>query len=97
MIGVANGQFWLYRVDGYPYGTITYILGPTVSPFLGNDGVSKRLEMIRVGSTFNLYVNGQVLGSVSDSTYNNGTVDLAIEGGGPLDYRFDNFYVSYTP
>ncbi len=75
------------------------LLGPTQSNTIRSGGWN-RLKVIVKGNQIMLYINDQVVGNVSDSTYQEGCVGVVIctcDGSPGLSVRFDNFRVAPAP
>ena len=79
----ANGSYVLR--DG-----ITPIVDWTSSPFIYTQGYN-RLKVVCIGSSIDCYINGILIGSITDDTYSNGGVALAV--GGAQSVAFDNLKI----
>jgi len=75
------------------------LLGPTPSNAIRAGGWN-RLKVITKGDQITLYINDQLVGNVSDSTYKEGCAGVVIctcDGSPGLSVRFDNFRVAPAP
>ncbi len=79
----ANGSYIL--LDG-----ITPIEDWTSSPFIYKQGYN-RLKVVCIGSSIDCYISGILIGSLTDDTYSNGGVALAV--GGSQTVAFDNLKI----
>ncbi len=101
-----TGNFYEFGIgnDGY-YGLWKFLkatgewptlIGYTPSPAINQGTGTNRLRVERQGSQIRLYVNGQSLASVSDSSFT-GNLGVGLLGGSydeaPIEARFDNFRV----
>jgi len=73
-------------------GTGTLLTSGTMAPWNGNAGNYNNVAVSAVGPTIDIYCNGVLQTSVSDSTYTSGKVGVNGEGSGGFDhnYWFDN-------
>jgi serine/threonine protein kinase len=75
------------------------LLGPTPSNAIRAGGWN-RIKVITKGDQITLYINDQLVGNVSDSTYKEGCAGVVIctcDGSPSLSVRFDNFRVAPAP
>lgn len=102
--GVTNSGFYLFEIsDGYyslwrnATGTWTWtaLINWTQSSAVHPGFQTNRLAVDRKGSSIKVYVNNQLLGTVTDGTYKGTRVGMAVEAySGTFDGRFDNFLLS---
>jgi hypothetical protein len=84
-----SASFYLYVRTG---GSGTSLASGTLSPWNGGPGIYNSLGVSAQGPTIEIYCNGVLQTSVSDSTYTSGKVGVNGEGSGIYDhnYFFDN-------
>jgi hypothetical protein len=88
---ISEGYFGLWRVDGDSF-TWTTLINWTKSSAILPYYQTNHMTMDRQGAAITLYVNGQRLGSVNDSTYQGPYVGMAVETYNYyVDAFFDNF------
>jgi subtilisin len=94
---VGNGQYVLRRWDS-ELGNWVVLIPVTPSPYVNRGTQSNHMKVVRTGSTITIYVNGQQLGQITDSTLGSGHVGLLSSAAADnYDVRFDNYVVTYIP
>jgi len=101
--GNGNTYHFTYDPDGsWTFGKFvtniyTEIAGKTSGTPVNTGAATNVLRLVANGSSFDLYVNGFLVGSVTDTTYTTGAIDLMIlastGSAGQDDVLFDNFLV----
>jgi hypothetical protein len=88
----SDGHYGVFRRDPGNWVQLTV----SSSGFINQGTVSNRLKVERNGAMINVYANGQLLTSLSDSTYvglrHTGVIDFSYDQPN-VDARFDNFAV----
>lgn len=91
----ANGTFVLGRWDNSPDGPGGTTFASGSSPAIQTDNAPNRLELSCAGPRIWASVNGQIVGSVEDSTFSEGRLWLAVWGNGvTASAFFDNLSVA---
>lgn len=88
--GFTDGYYWRLGTSFYTLtkratsGNVV-LFTSSVAP-----AVNDVIKLSAIGNTLNCYVNGSLIGSVSDSSFADGRAGLSISGSGP---SFDDLYV----
>lgn len=107
-----DNNFYSFRItpEGYfafdlwqdsPDSSFTRLLGPSTSNAINTGaGQTNRLQVIVSGSRFDLYINNQKVGALTDSTYSNGKlgfVSCTCDGSTSASATFLNALISQSP
>ena len=84
---ISNNQYSLQKLTDGKWGTLQ---ADTKSDYIKTDGSYNQLKVSCLGKTIEVYVNGQSLTTVTDSSLTSGAIYLAATGTGS-DILFDNF------
>lgn len=94
----ADGCYAIFRrVDGGALEVLTGDkIGMSPSPAIRTGGQTNHILAVCQGDELGLYVNGELLETVTDDTYEQGDVGIGAGSGpeGDVAVRFDNFVVS---
>ncbi len=98
----CDGKYALRNWDGLSgaSGKTTWLLQPTESSLIkAGEGQANRLGIMAVGSRLIMYINGEKVGEVSDSTYTSGNfgVYLKAETSGSLKIHLDDVQYWVNP
>ncbi len=92
-----NGDFYGFRIVGNQYtvekyfrGEWSYFKRSTVSSYIKTDGSKNNLKVACLGTTIEIYVNGQRLATLNDDSLTSGRISLAASEAN-TSVNFDNF------
>lgn len=89
----GDGFYAIVRFDN---GTPTYLIDWSASSAINLGNATNSLRVVNNGASLTWYVNGTLLGEVSDSTYTTGDISLAAVSfeTEPTQIQFDNLVVT---
>jgi hypothetical protein len=102
-----ENNFYIWRVYGdgtyslqrYVDDELAELIAPTEASAINGSGETNRLRVETVGNRIRLFVNDELIGSTSDSSFSDGDLALGVsaEDSPEVTVRYDNLAVSEAP
>jgi hypothetical protein len=87
----GQGEF---RIDKRVGGITHFLKKPTKSPFINQGNATNHLKVVCKGTQMGLECNGNLLASITDDSFSEGFVGLAVASGdSPVTAHFDNLRI----